>query len=299
MPGPLDQPTASKPREDERRDRPAWLRFLGGIYHSVGRDNVPLLAAGLAFYGMLALFPGLIAAITLYGLVADPVHVQQVVQFLTGQLTGGAGKLVEQQLNDIVQTSHSALGWGLAVALGAALWSASTGTLNLLKAVNAAYDVHETRGFFHLRGLAIMLTAGAIAFVLVAVTLIAVLPAVVGFLGLEARNELLVRLLRWPLLLAAGMLALNVVYGIGPNRQRLTSRWTFWGAGAAVIMWLAASWGFSYYIEHLGNFNETYGSLGSVVVLLLWFYVTSFSVLLGAEIGALFEEWHGEKEDAA
>jgi len=267
----------------------AWRSILGRVYHSIGDDNLPLLAAGLAFYAMLAIFPGLIAAITIYGLVADPGTVSRQLALVTDRLSGGTGQVLSDQLTEIVSSSHEVLGWSLVAALATSLWSASTGTLNLLKAVNLAYDETETRGWFKLRGIALLLTAGAVLFVLTAVTLIAVLPAVIGFFGLGAAGERVVTLLRWPLLLAIGLVALTVVYRLGPDRRSPRLRWTAWGSAAAMAVWLAASWGFSYYVENFGSYNETYGSLGGVVILLMWFFVTAFSVLLGAEIGAEME----------
>jgi len=269
--------------------RDAWVSVSKRVFQSIGEDNLPLLAAGLAFYAMLALFPGLIAAITTYGLVADPGTVQDQITAVTDRLGGGASRILRDQLTEITSSSRTVLSWSLVAALATALWSASTGTLNLLKAVNLAYKETETRGWLKRRGIALLLTVGAVLFVLTAVTLIAILPTAIGLLGLGTTGEQIVTLARWPLLLTIGLFALSVVYRMGPDRRSPSLRRTIWGSAAAMAMWLTASWGFSYYVENFGSYNETYGSLGGVVVLLMWFFVTAFSVLLGAEIGAEME----------
>lgn len=265
-----------------------WKQIAGRVWRSIGEDHVTLMAAGLAFYSMFALFPTLIAAITLYGLVADPAQVQDLVGTISDTMSGG-GQLVRDQLTQIVSTSSKTLSWGLVVSLAAALWSASAGAANLINTVNLAYDERETRSFVRRRILALLLTIGGILFVLVAVALIAVLPAVLDRLGLGDTGRRLVDLLRWPLLLAMGMTALAVIYKIGPDRRPPQIRWVTWGSVIAMVLWIAASWGFSKYVENFASYNETYGSLGGVVVLLMWFYLTGFAILLGAEINAEIE----------
>ena len=277
---------ARSPRGIPRR---GWLQIAQRVRRNISTDNLPLMSAALAFFGMLSLFPFLIAAITVYGLVADAQQVQQAVEAVTGQLSGGAGEIIAEQLAQIVATSSGALTWGLVVSLGFAVWSASTGMLNLLKAVNLVYGERTDRGFLHARALALAMTVGAVLFIAVAVALIAVLPAILGLLGLGATSRTLVTVVRWPVLLAAGMAALAIVYMVGPDRRSPHLTWVTWGSAIAVTIWLLGSYGFSEYVQSFGRFNETYGSLGSVVVLLMWFFLTSFSILLGAEINAEIE----------
>lgn len=265
-----------------------WRYIAGRVWRTIGEDQVSLMAAALAFYSLLALFPGLIAAITLYGLVADPTQVQNLVTTISGTMSGG-GQVVRDQLTQIVSTSSRTLSWGLVVSLGAALWSASAGAGILVTTVNASYNERETRGIVRQRILALVLTIGGIFFVLVAVALIAVLPAILDRLGFGDKGRVLIDLMRWPLLLAMGMTALAVIYRIGPNRRTSRVRWVSWGSAIAMVLWIMASWGFSQYVENFGSYNETYGSLGGVVVLLMWFYLTGFAILLGAEINAEIE----------
>lgn len=266
-----------------------WKQIARRVWRSIGEDHVTLMAAGLAFYGMLAVVPALIAAITLYGLVADPQAVQNLVAAATRQVSGGTAEILQDQLTQIVSTSSRTLTFGLAASLAAALWSASAGIGNLLQAVNLAYDEVETRGWIRRRALALAFTAGGIFFVLVAVALIAILPAVLGQIGLRDTAADLLRWLRWPFLLASGMVALMVIYTIGPNRRAPRVRWATPGSLVAMVIWLASSWGFSAYVENFASYNETYGSLGGVVVLLMWFFLTALAILLGAEINAEIE----------
>lgn len=266
-----------------------WKQIALRVWRSIGQDHVTLMAAGLAFYGMLAVVPALIAAITIYGLVADPQAVQNLVAAATRQVSGGTAEILQDQLTQIVSTSSRTLTFGLAVSLAAALWSAATGISHLLQAVNLAYNEEETRGWIRRRALALALTAGAILFVLVSVALIAILPAVLGQIGLRESAAFLLRWLRWPFLLASGLVALTVIYTIGPNRRAPSMRWATPGSLVAMVIWLASSWGFSTYVENFASYNETYGSLGGVVVLLMWFFLTALAILVGAEINAEIE----------
>jgi membrane protein len=266
-----------------------WRQIAVRVWRAVGEDHVTLMAAGLAFYGMLAVVPALIAAITTYGLVADPQEVEDLVGAATRQVSGGAAQIIQDQLTQIVSTSSRTLSLGLVASLAAALWSASAGIGNLMRAVNLAYDEVETRNYLRRRAIALAFTVGGILFVLIAVALIAILPALLGRLGLPDTSEDLVNRLRWPVLLLSGMSALALIYSIGPDRRAPRLRWVTLGSAVALAIWLAGSWGFSAYVENFASYNETYGSLGGVVVLLMWFYLTALAILLGAEINAEIE----------
>jgi membrane protein len=266
-----------------------WKQIGARVWRSIGDDDVSLMAAGLAFYGMFAVVPALIAAITLYGLVSDPQQVQTLVDAATEQVSGGVAQVLHDQLTQIVSTSSRTLSLGLAISLAAALWSASAGIGNLLRAVNLAYDEVETRSYVRRRAMALAFTSGGILFVLTAVALIAILPAVLGLVGLRENAAGLVTRLRWPVLLVTGMTTLIVIYTVAPDRRAPRLPWVTWGSAVALLIWIAGSWGFSAYVENFASYNETYGSLGGVVVLLMWFYLTAFAILLGAEINAEIE----------
>ena len=266
-----------------------WKQVLVRTKDEIKEDRVGLMAAGVAFYAMLAIFPALIAAITVWGLVSDPQQIQQTIGGFTGALPEGAATLLENQISQIASASDSALGWALAASLAGAVWSASSGTKGLMNAINAAYDEAETRGFLKVRGLALLLTVGGVFFGLLVLGLIAVLPGVLAALDLGSTFERVLGWARWPILAAALVGGLAVMYRSAPDRDRPEWSWLSWGAVVALVIWLLASAGFSWYVTSFGSFGETYGSIAGVIVLMLWFFLTAFAVLLGAELNAEME----------
>jgi membrane protein len=263
-----------------------WWQVTRRALKESSADHVPMLAAGVAFFAFLAVFPALIAAITLYGLIAEPSQVAQQVQDLAGALPRETQPLIADQLNAVVSSSTGTLSIGLVVSLLAALWSASSGIGNLMQAVNLAYDEEESRGFVKLRGTALLLTIGAVVFVLVALALVAVVPAVLDALRLGTVGTVLAQVVRWAFLIAVVIVGLAVVYRVAPDRDAPRFRWVSTGAAVATVLWIAGSIGFSLYMNNFGNYNKTYGALAGVVVLMLWLYLTSYIVLLGAEVNA-------------
>jgi membrane protein len=263
-----------------------WWQVTRRAFRESKADNVPMLAGGVAFFAFLAVFPALIAALTLYGLVADPAEVRRQVEGLAGALPEQAQPLIAEQLGAVAAASERALGIGLVVSLLAALWSASSGTGNLIQAINLAYDEEETRGFLTLRGIALLLTLGAIVFMLVTLALVAIVPPLLDALPLGPVATVLAQAVRWGLLVVLVVGALAVVYRVAPDRDAPRMRWASTGAVVATVLWIAGSVVFSLYVDNFGSYNRTYGALAGVVVLLLWLYLTSYVVLLGAEINA-------------
>ena len=287
-----DGPTADGTVPGSGADKPTevpakgWWQILKRSWAEAKDDHVPLLAAGVAFFAFLSLFPALIATVLVYGLVKSPQEIEAQISSFSDNLPEGAGTLITGQLSQVASSSSSALGVGLVISLAVALWSASTGVANLIKAVNIAYDEDETRGFVVKRGLALLLTLGAIVFVVVAVALIAVVPQVAGAVGLGTGGQLLVQVLRWVGLVVAVMVALAVVYRVGPDRDAPKMRWVSLGAVIATVIWIIASVLFSFYVSNFGSYGKTYGSLAGVVVLLFWLWITSYIILLGAEVNS-------------
>jgi membrane protein len=278
---------AERPSEIPPR---GWWQIVRRAWREGKEDNIALLAAGVAFYGFLALFPALIAAVLVYGLVADPADVQKQVDAMGGALPSEAENLIGEQMRAIASASDRALGIGLVVALLGALWTASGGVNGLITATNIAYDERESRGFLKRRGLALLLTLGALVFLIFAVVLVAVLPVVADAVGLGTAGRILAEAVRWILLVAAVMGALTVIYRVAPDRDAPRIRWTSVGVVTATVVWIVSSVAFSLYVDNFGRYGRTYGSLAGVVVLLLWLYVTAFIVLLGAEINAEAEQ---------
>jgi len=263
-----------------------WFQVARRAFKEMGQDHVTLLAGGVAYSWFLALFPGLIAAVMIYGLITDPAQVQQQIASMASGLPQSAQSLLTEQMTSIASGSSSSLSIGLGVSLALALWSASAGMAGLVEAVNIAYDEEEGRNFFVKRGLALLLTVGFIVFLAVSVGLVAVLPVVLDRLGLGIVGTIAVQVVRWVGLVLVMTVALALLYRVGPDRDSPKISWVSQGALTATVLWVIASVGFSFYVDNFGSYGETYGSLAGVIVLLLWLWITATVVLLGAEINA-------------
>jgi membrane protein len=262
---------------------------LDALKDKAKRDNVTLLAAGVAFFSLLALVPALVALVSVYGLVADPSDVESQVEDALAAAPTEVRDLVVQQLSSITQDSGGALGLAAVVSLVIALWSASSGVKNLIAAINVAYDEDESRGFVKLRSVSLAFTIGAIVFLVVSFVLIAVLPSVLADTGLGTAGRVAAGALRWFVLLAGMLIALAVLYRYGPDREGAAWSWISPGAVVATLMWLAGSALFAFYTANFGKYNETYGSLGAIVVVMLWLFISALAVIIGAELNAVLE----------
>jgi membrane protein len=301
--GSNDQPQSAGAGDGDAASRPGgqagaptqipptgWWQVTRRAFAESTSDNVGILAGGVAFFAFLAIPPALIAGLTLYGLVADPQTVAGQMQALAGSLPREAQPLIADQLNTLANGGNGALGIGLVISVIAALWSASTGTSNLMAAVNVAYDQQESRGFLKLRATALALTLGAIVFVLLTLFLVAVVPPLLQALQLGIVGTVLAQVLRWALLVGVVVVALAIVYRLAPDRNAPKFAWTSPGAFTATLLWVLGSIGFSLYVNNFGSYNKTYGALAGVIVFLLWLYLTSYIILLGAEINAESEK---------
>jgi membrane protein len=277
---------ADKPTEIPGK---GWWQILRRGMKEFTADQMPLMAAGVAFYAFLALVPTLIAATLVYGLVTGPAEAKQQVQSLTSVLPKDAASLVGNQMLDLATAKSSGLGIGLVISLALALWSASGATGNLITAVNVAYDEKDQRNFVKKRGLALFLTAGAIIVFVVTASLVAVFPAVANALNIGGFFRVGLEGLRWVVLLVVLMAALAVLYRLAPDRDDPKFKWTSVGAIAAVVIWVVASIAFSIYVS-FGSYSKTYGALAGIVILLMWLWLSLVAVLLGAEINAEMEK---------
>lgn len=268
------------------------LSLARALYRQVSRDRLSIVAAGVAFYALLAAFPTLAALVALYGLAFDAQQVEQQVASLSGLLPEQALNVLLGALQDLSFTDRRALGWGAALALALTLWSASRGVKMLIEALNVAYDAREQRNFFVLNAVALVLTLGAILGAIVAIAAVVILPAVLRFLGLGSALEGLIAYARWPILAAAVALGLAIAYRYGPCRPRVPWSAVARGALFATALWIAGSALFSLYVSNFDSFNKTYGSVAAVVVLLMWFLLSAYAVLLGAELNGELERRH-------
>jgi membrane protein len=277
---------ARRPRDIPR---PGWRDIALRVKEETTRDNLSIIAAGVAFYAMLAIFPALAALVSIYGLVADPAQVSQHMASIGQVLPEQAYQILDQQLSSVAGSAGGALTIGAIGGLLLALWSAARGMKAMLLALDITYDEEEKRGFLRFNALALLLTLGAVLFILLALALIAILPAILGQLGLPETVQTLLVWLRWPLLGLLVILGVAVLYRFGPDRDQPRWRWVSLGAVLATVLWLVVSALFSWYVSNFGSYQETYGAMGAVVILLMWFYITAYAILLGAEINAEME----------
>lgn len=277
---------ANRVPHTEAGPKVSWWRILKRAWADAKADQVPLLAAGVAFFGFLSLFPAVLAGILAYGLIADPQTIKSQADDLAATMPASARDLLLQQVDTLTSAPQRGLGIGLAIALAAALWSASGGVGYMVTAITMAYGEDETRGFVRLKGLALMLTFGAIAFVLLAASLL----AAGALIDADTPVRILLRVAQLLLALLMVTVALAILYHLAPNRRAPRFRWVSIGAGVATVIWLIASFGFSVYVETFGNYAKTYGSLASVVVLMLWLWLSVYAVLFGAEVNAESEQ---------
>ncbi len=263
------------------------------VKESVKRDRVTLVAAGVAFFAFLALFPMLFAVVALYGLVADPSHVASQVDALGPALPSGAREVIETQLSRIAGSSRAALGWGLAASLLVAFWSASKGVRGLIMAMNIAYGERETRGFLKRTGLTLLLTVLAIVGIVLAIVALVAVPAIIGALDLGTTGVVLTQIARWAVLLGVILIGLAAIYRFGPSREHVKMRWITPGSLVAAAIFILASVGFAFYVEWFGSYQQTFGAVAAVAILLVWFYLGALAIVVGAETNAAAESRAG------
>lgn len=288
--------TGPEPRERGRQagsptEIPAsgWLDVVHRTVSQAKQDRVALLAAGVAFFFFLALVPLLVVVVSIYGILANPAQIRQFASDALAAAPREVRRLVTSQLESIARSSNGRALFGAIVAIVVALWSASTGVAFLVSAVNAAFEEEDRRKAWRRRGLSLCLTLAALAFGIVAVLVIAVLPSALADSDLASGTRWAIDILRWPLLAGGMLLGLAVLYRLAPDRSDARWAWVTPGALLGVVIWLAASLLFSLYAANFGRFQATYGSLASIVVLLLWLFVSAYAVLLGAELNAELE----------
>lgn len=266
-----------------------WFDIAKRVFVDVSRYELSVVSAGVAFNEFFALFPALAAAIALYGLVADPATVDRQLALLGGFLPGDVLSLLQGQLQGLTRTSEGSLSVSLVLALAVALWGATRGIKGLISGLNIVYGETEKRGFFALTATALALTLGAIVFGMVALIMVAAVPALLRILPVGDTMQAVLSFLRWPVLAIFVLVGMAVIYRYAPSRDRPKWRWVTWGAILATALWLIGSGLFSLYAARFGNFNKTYGSMAAVAVTLLWFQLTAFVVLLGALFDAEME----------
>ncbi len=277
---------AERPQDIPKR---GWRDILWRTKAEIADDHVSMIAGSIAFYGLLAIFPAIAAMISIWGLLFDPQQIVEQIRSVTGALPEGAGGLINSQVETVAAGAGTGASIAAVIGILFALYSASKGVQAMIEGLNIIYDEEEKRGFIMLYLMTFLLTLGMIAILIVALGAIAVLPTLLGNLGLPDVLRNLLDYARWPVLVLVALIGLAMLYRYAPSREKARWRWVSPGALVATLLWVIASIAFSIYVSNFASYNETYGSLGAVVILLMWFWVSAFVVLVGAEINGEIE----------
>jgi membrane protein len=265
-----------------------WWDVLWRVKQQLADDNVSIVAAGLALFALLAVFPGFAAAVAIYGLFSSPAQIGAQVQ-LFGSLLPEAGlRILEAQLSELA-SQRDTLSVGLVVGIVVALWSARQGMTALMAATNVAYNERERRTFFKQLLISLVLTVGAVFAFMVVVILGVAVPLALNFLPLGNAAATVLLVIRWILLWVFASLALSAVYRFAPSRTEAQWRWVSWGSGIAATLWILCSVGFAFYLRFFNSYNKVYGAVGGVAIMLMWLYISGFVLILGAEINSELE----------
>ena len=286
------------------------IRGVWGVFRAslrqISESNLALISAGVAFFSMLSLFPALAALIAILGLIADPVVVVAQLEEVRSLLPTDVYDIIHQQVVSLVTASNDTLGWAGMVSLMLALWSARAGVGAMIIGLNSVYlQRNRNTAKHYLR--ALLLTIALVGVGLVALISLVVIPVVLAFVPLGVIGTLVIDALRWIVAVVVLFAGVGLLYRFGPNRRAARFGWLSAGAVVAVVFWVILSVGFSYYVTNFGNYNQVYGSIGAVVAMLIWLWISSFLVLYGAAVNAQIElhmqtdtsgpvaEWNAQK----
>ncbi|WP_296417201.1 YihY/virulence factor BrkB family protein [Pseudooctadecabacter sp.] len=258
------------------------------VLDDLGEKNAGLISAGVAFYGLFAIFPGLAATIALFGLVADPVVVNSQLNLVRGLMPPEVFDLFEGQISAILNARSETLGVATAISVGVALWSVRAGVAALIQGINAIFE-RPNRGIARHMLVALLMSASLVGVAIVALLMVVVAPVVLALAPFNADQEMLLELLRWIVVVLVMLAGLGIIYRYGPNRRGHRLGWFTPGAFLVVVLWIGMSVAFSVYVANFGNYNEVYGSLGAVIVLLFWFYLSSFLIMVGAAVNVALD----------
>src|SRR5438067_2283786 len=287
---------ASAVQDDHARGRSAthpmevpargWKDILFRVWKNIGKDRVIVVAAGVTFYSVLALFPAIAALVAVYGFFADPATIASHLDGIGGFVPGGAIEVIRDQITRVASQGRTTLGLTFLAGFAASLWSANAGMKSLFDALNLVYNEPEKRSFVWLNIISLIFTVLTITFALLAMGAMVIIPIALNFVGLGGVTEMVIKIARWPALLIVITLALAFLYRYGPSREKPQWRWITWGSDVAAISWLVISILFSWYAENFGNYNKTNGSLGAIIAFMFWIWLSIIVVLIGAELNA-------------
>lgn len=253
------------------------------VFDDLSEKNAGLISAGVAFYGLFAIFPGIAATISLFGIFADPVVVETQLDLMAGLMPEGVFVLFQTQIDGLLSAGSATLGLTTLVSIGLALWSARTGVAALIRGLNAIFD-RPNRGSIRHIFVALLLTICLVGIAIVALLMVVVAPIFLAVIPFETDQAMLLELVRWSLVIAVLFIGLGLLYRYGPNRSHARMGWVTPGAVVVVVFWLAMSAAFSVYVANFATYNEVYGSLGAAIALLFWFYLSAYLILVGAAL---------------
>lgn len=266
------------------------------VVNAIMADRVTLIAAGVTYFMLLSLFPALGALVALYGFVADPTAIMAHIGFLAGVFPPGSFDLIMNQLTSLTQQATSTRSLAFFGGLLVAIWSANSGMKALFDAMNVAYQEDEKRSLVRLNLLSLGFTFCALVVAIILIAAIGVLPAVLKYLWLDDWQEFLARLARWPFIILVFGCGISMIYRYGPSREEAKIKWLSWGVVFSTVLWLVASVLFSFYLENFANYNATYGTLGALIGLMVWVWISVVILIVGAEINAELE--HQTRKDS-
>ena len=267
-----------------------WQDIALAVYNGIAADRIFLVAAGVSFYAIVALFPGIGALVSIYGLFADPGTIAGHLDTLSGVAPGGAVEVIRAQLAHLAHQTGTTLGIGFAVSLAIALWFSNSGMTGLFEALNAVYEEKEQRSLLKYYATTLAFTVGTIVLVLAAMTVIVALPFVLNFIPDAGVIRILLKITRWPVMFLLVAAAIIAVYRYGPCRTAPQWRRVLWSAALAALVWLGVSALFSWYVANFGSYNKTYGSLGAIFGFMTWMWLSMVVVLVGAKLNSELEQ---------
>jgi membrane protein len=268
---------------------PGWLDVAYRVWQAMERDHVGLIAAGVAFYGLLAIFPAITALMALSGLVVEPVEMARQLELIGAVVPREASRIILEQAKSVAGARNTGLGLAFAFSLALSLYSVSRGIASLMEGLNVAYGETEKRGYILLKALTFALALVLVVAFIMGLVSALLLPAVFNLVHLPGWLEAIFSALRWLLMALLTVSGLSFVYRFGPSRADAKWKWITPGAGLACLLWIAASYGFSVYVANFGSYNKTFGSLAGVIILLMWLWMSAYIVLFGAELNGEME----------
>ena len=272
-----------------------WKDILWRVYDGVTEARLFLIAAGVTFYLILGLFPGIAALVSIYRLFVDPQTMVNHLDIVASVAPGGAVDVLREQLTRLGQQTNTSLGVSFLVSLAISLWTATSGIKAIFDGLNVAYGETEKRGSVKLSAITLMFTVGAMVFVLLSLGAVVALPVALSYVPLPGLTTVALSIARWPILFVTVTLALSILYRYGPSRAERKWRWICWGGLSATVLWLSGSILFSWYVAHFGSYNKTYGSLGAIIGFMTWIWLSVIAVLLGAQLNAEIEQQTGPR----